>query len=1621
MVEGIQMLKVKRWSRPASVAFSLLFIAIMCFTLLPSPVQIGPLSFGGAGVAHASTVETFTTAGTFYWICPAGVTSVQVEVWGAGAGGSGEWLFSGDYFSGPAGGGGAYARLNAQAVTPGGNYTIVVGVAGAAGPHSDSAFLGGAGGDSYFINAATLNAKGGEGGGITGGAVGATGDVKYSGGNGYSWTLNGAGGGGGSSGGPGSAGNNGALPTGATAVTGGGPGGNGGADNVSGSAPASGPGGGGGGGGHYHTSVHTSGGAGRAGQVKLTYTVTPLAIATLAATSITTTSATLNGNVTSLSSYGNVTSCGFVLSTTTVANSPGNVSPSAQTTYTAGNWTWTGVQYAAGQTFDSNGNVTGLTSGTYYYFRAAGYSTYGWVYGDEAILTTLPGANFLTGYRNRIKVETTSSSAITGDAEMFDAYYGSAPMELSSSTQFLYAPAARYAGTHDRTYIAGISIVTSIISIRQWDEDDLVLSSPVTLWTIGSYDGDDHAGCSVIVLQHQTGNNTVANGSILVATSYGFAGNYLGSRRSINTESIGTSSSNWGTTCAFPNTHSGVYPGLTETSDGVIRCFTQERDDANAGLQIYMRTLTIDPANPTNDSWSARTLVSDTYNGGGAYKWTYHKEWVDGADIHMALMSCYEDIWYIKLQGNDTTWRTAGGTQKYLPLNNSVGNNTLDAVFTTGVGNYTALWDIKTDTSHNPYILFYDGLPGQVDDTTCDLYRANYTGGAWVNTDTTIDGVFFGLDSGLLSGANLDQYDVDIIYAAVPDGSDNSQIQKWELSGSTWSKTEDITQASPGDNYRPIYVINGAGHFKILWFYTERYQFDVYSWDSMRCAYPGFSNQSFLCLNKISRTDFGDLRLTMGDGSTLQPSASSGVPWIQEKTDSWRAILWWKIGNVPVSPLVLTNYVYYGNSTNTNANTQAIMDAQFLACDHFDAFGGNSTALDTNKWTLTNTVGVASSNLELTSVAASQGLIDQNITNYPLFTYGEVRFKAKGSDTAVGDYSDIGLRATGSYNEAVIFLWMNSANVLNIQTRKGGLDSGTALSNMDTANWHTMRATWTTGSTSFYHDGGWNTARNLAGYSWRATYTTNVSSSAQGLTAIEGYIASGVVYVDWIFARPYPSATVSALTQEVFDISNTPSSHDFGIVQTSHVYSTGFDWGNLTNNSAFAVDVSISGTDMTGGGYTWALSETATPGNMTYGMKATLPPNNYVGTVATTTNVYGIRLPGQQKTFFANGRAWVFYFDGSNFSFKTSTDYENWSTATTIAGGVAGAYFSLYFDGTYVHYIRRVSGDTDNGQYRRGIPNAGGNITWSEPESQAITETFTDAYICVDSNGYPWIGYAGYGTTTSLATVTKSSINNGNWTTEDGFPYVLSSVTYSDAIPVPLTEGKVYLVYYPTSKYSGEQRVRGKLWDGYWSDEEVASSSNVDNVFYARIATVAVDNNVHVAFLKKTSLDIIYINRTYGIGWGNESTIQASAATGSSPVISYDISNNDLYIFWSGSPTTNHIYYKKCILGIWDTNPVDWIDESIDTLTRNDDISCSYKSDAGIIGVLYQTKSSSPYNIKYAHIGYDIVVAPSETSFIANLGPSESRQWGLLFLAPTTYINENNQKLGNITLTAEAS
>jgi hypothetical protein len=217
-------------------------------------------------------IQTVTTVGAGTFRTPAGVTSIEIRLWGGGGGGGGSTQNN----TGGGGGGGGGFRVQTIGVTSGAVYNLSVGAGGAGG----TATANGDGGNglttSIIIGGTTYSAGGGQGGlsSANGGTFGfGGGGASGDGGNGATRGTNG--GGGGSSAGPGAggAGVNGNSGTGAgvggAAVVGGGAGGNGGDDAFG--QPGAFPGGGGGGGEQTSNNAKT-GGAGAAGQIQIIYT-----------------------------------------------------------------------------------------------------------------------------------------------------------------------------------------------------------------------------------------------------------------------------------------------------------------------------------------------------------------------------------------------------------------------------------------------------------------------------------------------------------------------------------------------------------------------------------------------------------------------------------------------------------------------------------------------------------------------------------------------------------------------------------------------------------------------------------------------------------------------------------------------------------------------------------------------------------------------------------------------------------------------------------------------------------------------------------------------------------------------------------------------------------------------------------------------------------------------------------------------------------------------------------------------------------------------------------------------------------------------------------------------------
>jgi hypothetical protein len=129
---------------------------------------------GYAGISSAA----YTTAGTYSWTVPTGITQVKVTVVGGGGGGGN--AYGGQAYAGAAGGGSAGVNVFfVTGLTPGGTVSVTAGAGGGAGSAGGTSSFGAYG--SATGGGAGGGNSGGGGAGGTGGGYGVTGSYGGSG------------------------------------------------------------------------------------------------------------------------------------------------------------------------------------------------------------------------------------------------------------------------------------------------------------------------------------------------------------------------------------------------------------------------------------------------------------------------------------------------------------------------------------------------------------------------------------------------------------------------------------------------------------------------------------------------------------------------------------------------------------------------------------------------------------------------------------------------------------------------------------------------------------------------------------------------------------------------------------------------------------------------------------------------------------------------------------------------------------------------------------------------------------------------------------------------------------------------------------------------------------------------------------------------------------------------------------------------------------------------------------------------------------------------------------------------------------------------------------------------
>lgn len=313
----------------------------------------------------------------------------------------------------------------------------------------------------------------------------------------------------------------------------------------------------------------------------------------------------------------------------------------------------------------------------------------------------------------------------------------------------------------------------------------------------------------------------------------------------------------------------------------------------------------------------------------------------------------------------------------------------------------------------------------------------------------------------------------------------------------------------------------------------------------------------------------------------------------------------------------------------------------------------------------------------------------------------------------------------------------------------------------------------------------------------------------------------------------------------------------------------------------------------------------------------------------------------QDKSFYANGRFWLFYMDGINGGgngtarFVTSTDGETWTeptvAATNLLENLGENLAPLYYNGFIDLFAREGTALT----YRRGIPEANGTITWiSDWQSfWTVSTPNCDFYPARDSSGYLWVSW-GYGSNflNFRTYVLKDDWNNGTWHNATGFPKQVSTRTsQSNNFIVPLPSGKMYVMYFTATDATPTSPIYGALWNGTaFETEQQATVSCPKQQFstfaesWSRSAIVDMNGNIYIAFLS-TENKLLSIKRDYITGiWETEKTIHPYAPSYASPAI-YITGEGTLQAYWIYNSTT--IVFKEQDAGLWAENPIAIINE----------------------------------------------------------------------------------------------
>jgi hypothetical protein len=343
----------------------------------------------------------------------------------------------------------------------------------------------------------------------------------------------------------------------------------------------------------------------------------------------------------------------------------------------------------------------------------------------------------------------------------------------------------------------------------------------------------------------------------------------------------------------------------------------------------------------------------------------------------------------------------------------------------------------------------------------------------------------------------------------------------------------------------------------------------------------------------------------------------------------------------------------------------------------------------------------------------------------------------------------------------------------------------------------------------------------------------------------------------------------------------------------------------------------------------------------------------------------------QRSTFYGAGRAWAFYMGydpalATHMYFRSSTDGVNWQPRSYFCDVTDADEFSLFWDGTFIHTVWVANDALQNGvNYRRGIPNSDGTITWTATQAVYLP-SLADAYVLPTITAYGSIPYIAYGHTVGATQVwgaTASNQTNGTWAQDATFEntdLVAGNATVTACIDALPTSGIIHVAIesvVPPAMFPeiGSVRYTGGAWQPYETIINTAAFGD------SLCSTVPWGNVVNVIANFVPGNNISHRQSTPGGFWAiaNPPVDISLNSYIHATVGIWDNTNGDLKCFFSdGLPGDISWKLYDNVLGTWDVGFFSLVTAHADRLN-------SAQIHASPMGVVYENNLAPDSDIVY--------------------------------------------------------